>query len=59
MRRGYSFGQFFSLLAQLKDHPLYAFMNGLFDEHEQEADIDLFPIRENQARTRWATGGVK
>ena len=51
MRRGYSIGQFFSLLVQLEDHLLHAFMNGLFDEHEQEADIDLFPIKENQART--------
>ena len=56
MRRGYSFGQFFSLLVRLEDHPLRAFMNGLFDEHEQAADIDLFPIREDQARTRWAAG---
>ncbi len=34
-------------------------MNGLFDEHEQTADIDLFPIRETQVQTRWAAGGIE
>lgn len=46
-RRGYSFGQFPSLV-RLEDHPMHAFINGLFDEHEQATDIDLFPIRETK-----------
>ena len=46
----------FSLPIRLKDHPLHAFIDGLFYEHEQQEDTNLFPFGENQAREWWAAG---